>query len=133
VGARGSPRRREINHGVVVRPVIVPSYGFYGPAYGWGLYDPLWYGPVVPYVVPAGVVTGGQRLEVTPKTAQVYVDGAFAGVIDDFNGHFQHLNLSPGGHRIDITAPGFQTLTFTPYVQADRTIDYKADMVPAVK
>jgi hypothetical protein len=122
-----------IGHVAIAHRVIVPAYGFYGPAFGWGVYDPLWYGPVVPYVVPPGVVTGGLRLEVTPKTAQVFVDGAYAGVVDDFNGHFQHLILAPGGHRIEISAPGLQTLTFTPYIQPDRTTDYKATMVPAAK
>ena len=120
------------HHDAIVRPVIVPTYGFYGPGFAWGAaYDPFWWGPGVPYVVPAGVVTGGLRLEVTPKTAQVFVDGAYAGVVDDFDGRFHHLDLVSGGHRIEIAAPGFQALTFSTYVKPDRTLDYKASMVPA--
>lgn len=34
--------------------------------------------------------SGGRRLEITPKTAQVFVDGNDPGVVHDFNGHFQH-------------------------------------------
>jgi hypothetical protein len=95
-------------------------------------YDPFWYGPVGPYVVPAGAVAGGLRMEVTPKTAQVYVDGAYAGIVDDFNGHFQHLDLTPGGHHIDVGAPGFEPLSFDTYIQPDHTTDYKTNMVPVV-
>ncbi len=111
---------------------------FYGPRVGWGVaYSPFWYGPGYPYYAgygPYGVapyaVTGGLRLEVSPKTAQVFVDGYGAGVVDDFDGHFQHLNLTPGGHRIEVSAPGFQTLTFDTLIQPDHTTDYKAQMLP---
>jgi hypothetical protein len=113
---------------------IVPSYGFHGPGFGWGFaYDPFWYGPVGMYVVPAGAVTGGLRLEVTPKTAEVYVDGAYAGSVDDFDGHFQHLDLTPGGHRIEVRQPGFQPLTIDPYIQPDHTTDFKAALTPAAQ
>jgi hypothetical protein len=112
-----------------------PYYAVRGPAFGWGYYgyDPFWYGYGYgnPYVVPAGVVTGGLRLEVAPKTAEVFVDGYYAGVVDDFDGHFQHLNLTPGAHQIEVRAPGFQPLTFNTYIQPDHTTDYKATMGPA--
>jgi hypothetical protein len=122
-------------YGRVYRPRVVPYYrGYRGFAY-----DPFWYGPGwgyygygYPYIVPSEV-TGGLRLEVTPKTAQVFVDGAYAGVVDDFNGHFQHLDLTPGGHRIEVRQPGFQPLTFETYIQPDHTTDYKAALTPALQ
>ena len=118
--------------GAAIGRAIGPSYRFYGPAFGWGFaYEPFWYGPVGPYVVPAGAVAGGLRMEVTPKTAQVYVDGAYAGIVDDFNGHFQHLDLTSGGHHIDVGAPGFQPLSFDTYIQPDHTTDFKAALTPA--
>ena len=113
--------------------VIAPYYygGWYGP--GWGYDDPFWgYGwgaPYYGYAAPAAV-TGGLRLEVTPKDAQVYVDGSYAGVVDDFDGHFQHLNLTPGGHRIEIRDEGFKALAFNAYVQPDHTSDYKGHLMP---
>ena len=128
----------------------VVSGGAYGHGYGPRVvryyrgyrgfaYDPFWYGPgwgyygySYPYVVP-GVETGGLRLEITPKTAQVFVDGAYAGVVDDFNGHFQHLDLVPGGHRIEVRQPGFQPLMFQAYVQPGHTTDYKAALTPALQ
>jgi hypothetical protein len=129
--------RPDVGHVYLPSRVIVPAYGFYGPAFGWGYYgyDPLWYGWGGPYayryVVPAGVITGGLRIEVQPKNAQVLVDGYFAGVVDDFNGRFQHLNLTPGGHNIELHADGFQPLTFSTYIQPDHTTTYKGSMVPA--
>jgi len=129
--------REYVGHAYLPSRVIVPAYGFYGPGIGWGYYgyDPLWYGWGAPYayhyVVPVGAITGGLRIEVQPKTAQVFADGYFAGVVDDFNGHFQHLNLTPGGHTIELRADGFQPLTFSTYTQPDHTTTYKGSMVPA--
>jgi hypothetical protein len=130
---------------VAARPIVgrgyaygrVRPYGYYVvPGFGFA-YDPFWYGPgwgyygyPYPYVVPSEN-SGGLRLEITPKTAQVFVDGNYAGVVDDFNGHFQHLDLTPGGHRINVRQPGFQPLTFEVYIQPGHTTDYKAALAPA--
>ena len=116
---------------------------FYGPAFGlgYGVYDPLWYDGylgygypaygVAPYVVPLGEVSGGLRIEVKPDTAQVFVDGAYAGIVDDFDGHFQHLDLTPGAHRIEIRAPGYEPLVFDTAIQPNHTTHYKGQMTPA--
>jgi hypothetical protein len=60
----------------------------------------------------------------------VYVDGYYAGVVDDFDGHFQHLTLPPGGHHIELRASGYKTLDADIYVQANDTTDWRATMVP---
>ncbi len=113
--------------------VIAPRYGgWYGPAYGWGYYDPFWgYGWEAPYgyVAPAPV-TGGLRIEVSQKDAQVFVDGNYVGVVDDFDGHFQHVDLTPGGHHVEIRAEGFAPLAFDTYIQPDHTTDYKGHLTP---
>jgi hypothetical protein len=125
---------------------VTPYYGFYGPAlglgyYGYdGYYDPFWYdtwgyaypgyGYAVPYVVPSGAETGGLRLEVKPDSAQVFVDGAYAGIVDDFDGHFQHLDLTPGTHHIEVRAPGYEPLSFDVAIQADHTTHYKGSLTP---
>jgi hypothetical protein len=77
------------------------GYG-YGPGYGFGGY---------------GYGYGEVRLEVKPKTAKVYVDGAYAGVVDDFDGWYQRLEVSPGAHKIVVREPGF-----TPYVETIRAL-----------
>ena len=62
------------------------GYGAYGGPYGWSI--------------------GGVRLKVEPKDAEVYVDGYYAGVVDDFDGMWQQLRLDDGGHASKIRKPG---------------------------
>ena len=111
---------------------VAPHYRFVGPGFGAGYYgyDPFWYGDDYPYEGPEDVVTGGARREIPQKDAQGFGDGAYAGIVDDFDGHFQHLDLTPGRHRIETRLPGFQTMTVNAYVQPDHTTDLKATMVP---
>ena len=46
------------------------------------------------------------RCLVTPREASVYVDGFYAGIVDDFDGLFQRLPVTPGGHENRL-APGW--------------------------
>jgi hypothetical protein len=68
---------------------------------------------------------GHLRLQVEPVTAQVYVDGFYIGTVDDFNGSAQDAVLEAGPHRIEIRAPGYETLTFDVKTEANRTITYR--------
>jgi len=65
---------------------------------------------------------------VQPRDAEVYVDGYYAGIVDDFDGVWQRLRLDDGGHRIEIRAPGLNPLTFDVMVQPGRTITYRGDL-----
>ena len=49
---------------------------------------------------------GGVRIQGAPRQAEVYVDGNYAGIVDDFDGTFQRLDLEPGSHEIEIRTPG---------------------------
>ena len=71
---------------------------------------------------------GTLRLKVEPRDAEVYVDGYYAGIVDDFDGIWQQLRLDAGGYRIEIRKPGLTTLTFDVRVQPGRTITYRGDM-----
>jgi hypothetical protein len=86
-------------------------YGYGGPAYGGYGYD-----------------IGRLRIKVQPRDAEVYVDGYYAGTVDDFDGMFQSLRLETGGYRIEIRKPGFETLQFDVHVQPDRTVTYRGEM-----
>ena len=122
-----------VGRGYLPSRPFIPYYGFYGPSLGWGFESgPFWYGPgwAYPYEVPPNAVTGGLRLEVTPKTAEVYVDGFYAGVVDHFNGHFHHLDMTPGEHHIVVRAPAFRPLAFDTYIQPDHTADYRSELIP---
>ena len=100
----------------------------YGGYYG-GYYDP-WYGGGDPYYVPPAPheAQGAIKLKITPKQAMVYVDGYFAGIVDDFDGLFQKLHVEPGRHRIEVTAEGYEPLSFDVDIAADETITYHGDL-----
>ena len=72
--------------------------------------------------------TGEVKTEVTPKQAEVYVDGYYAGVADDFDGAFQRLRTSPGGHAVTLHLEGYRTVTKNLYVRPDSTLKLKEAM-----
>ena len=72
---------------------------------------------------------GHLTLRVQPRTADVYVDGAFAGVVDDFGGRGARL-LPAGPHRVEIVADGYETLTFDVRVPEDDTVTFTRDLEP---
>jgi hypothetical protein len=75
------------------------------------------------------VMYGDLRLKVSPRDAAVYVDGYYAGIVDDFDGFFQRLTLEVGPHEIEIEAVGFGSQVFDVYVDPERTIDLHADLL----
>ncbi|HEY7289234.1 MAG TPA: PEGA domain-containing protein [Vicinamibacterales bacterium] len=68
------------------------------------------------------------RLEVKPKQAEVYVDGYYAGVVDDFDGAFQRLRLPIGEHEVVIYLDGYRAIHKKLYLTPDVTIHIKEDM-----
>ena len=68
------------------------------------------------------------RFKVNLKDAEVYVDGYYAGIVDDFDGLWQQLRLDDGGYHIEVRKPGMDTLTFDVRVQPGRTITYRGEM-----
>ncbi len=107
------------------------GYGGYGGYYG-GYYDP-WYGgyPAYPqggYGADTFDDEGKLRLKLKPRDAEVYVDGYYAGVVDDFDGIFQRLHLDSGPHRIEVRAPGYEPLVFEVRITPDHTTTYQGEM-----
>jgi hypothetical protein len=90
------------------------AYGWYGyPSFyaGWGYgwpYGAYAYG--YPYAVGGYDASASLRLDVTPKEAEVYVDGYMVGTVDEFDGTFQRLRLEPGGHELTLYRDGFKTV-----------------------
>ena len=62
------------------------------------------------------------RLDVKPNDAAVYVDGYYAGVVDDFDGAFQRLRTSPGGHEITLYLEGHRTYSQRVCLTPDNTL-----------
>ncbi len=113
-----------------------PWYGYgawawnFGWGFGWGY--PYSFYPYPYYGAPYGGYWGhgpSLKLEVTPKTAEVYVDGYRAGVVDDFDGTFQHLELPPGEHEITLYQDGYRTVqqTLSLSGNSDQKVKYKME------
>ena len=109
------------------------SYGGgYGNGYGsvYPSYGPGGYGMYPPYGRNTTYDTGELRLRIHPRDAQVFVDGYFAGVVDDFDGTFQSLRLEQGGHKIEVRMPGFETLEVDVHIQPNRTMTLREELRP---
>ena len=130
--ADAQPRGR-IRGRVVVGGFYDPFYfsPFYSPfafgyGYGWGGYPYAAYGP---YGYGRSYDTSGSaRIQVTPKEAEVYVDGYRAGRVDDFDGTFQRLNVRPGPYEITLYLPGYRTLTERVYIGEGSTMKLKQSL-----
>ena len=55
---------------------------------------------------------GGLSFDVAPGNAQVWVDGVFSGVADDFDATSTPLLLAPGDHYIELRLAGYRTASF---------------------
>jgi hypothetical protein len=93
---------------------VYPSYG--SPAYGYG------------YGGYSGRPYGGLRVDLPQRDAEVFVDGYFVGVVDNFDGVLQQANLEAGPHRIEIRSPEFETITFDVNIEPGRTITYRGSL-----
>jgi hypothetical protein len=121
---------RVIVRGGVYRPIHISPwyrYGFPWHSYGYQFGYPY---PYPPYRHYAYDQTSSVRLEVTPREAEVYVDGSLAGVVDDFDGFFQRLRVWPGEHEIVLYLDGYRTVRQQLYLgpRADQKIRHT--MVP---
>jgi hypothetical protein len=112
------------------------SGGRFSIYFGFGsgyLYGAPYYGRIYGYRAPAPVYGSDQyygdiRLRVDPEDAEVYVDGYYAGIVDDFDGQYQRLALEAGPHKIEINARGLQAQVFDVYVDPSRTVELRADL-----
>ena len=123
--------------------VVVVGGGYYRPYYYRPYYyspffDP-WYGyqypypypyPPYPYAYRAYEPDASVRLEVKPKQAEVYVDGYYAGIVDDFDGTWQRLHVPPGGHEIELWLEGYRTVRQQVHLTQDKTFKIQYQMEP---
>lgn len=103
---------------------------FYDPwyAYRYGWYPP-YYGRVRPYYYYADFAAS-LRIEVRPRDAEVFLDGYFVGVVDDFDGVFQRLHAEPGEHDVELYLPGYRSVRQRIYLQPGRTSHIRLEMEP---
>jgi PEGA domain len=129
--AQRAVRRPSGRSVVVVRPSFYyPRY--YYPRYYWpyyshyGFYDPFFWGQ---YRYPPPYYgryyyddTGAAQLKVTPRNAQVYVDGYFAGIVDNFDGSLQRLNVEAGEHELQFYLEGYRPFSIKVLFVRGRTV-----------
>jgi hypothetical protein len=58
----------------------------------------------------------------------VFVDGYYAGIVDDFDGTFQRLHVDAGQHRIELFLPGHRLYTQDLYLQPGNTFTVRHTM-----
>jgi hypothetical protein len=124
---------------------VVVSAGFYRPYYVSpffysGFYDPFyagWYPPFyAQYPSPYGgrYYYGGNwasaRLEIKPRDAQVFVDGYYVGIVDQFDGVFQRLDLPGGEHEVAVYLKGYRSYRQRTLFRPGETYHYKAILEP---
>jgi hypothetical protein len=113
-----------------------PRFGFYGGYAGWynwyGGY-PYFYGQY-PYPRPYGRYYdySAARIQVEPRHAEVFIDGYFVGVVDDFDGWAQRLNVEPGEHELTIYLKGHRTFRQNVLFRPGATLKIEHVMQPLV-
>jgi hypothetical protein len=114
---------------VAVRGHVFIGGYFYDPLFGP---YPWWPRPAYPYwYFPVYDNRAEVRLRVQPEEtedAAVYVDGFYAGIVDDFNGVFQSLPLTPGGHTIVLFLEGYRTVRHNFYLSPGASFKLHATM-----
>jgi hypothetical protein len=123
--ARVRPRVAARATVVIGRPYYRPY--LYDPWYPYGYWYPYdYYGPRNYYYDD----TASLRIQATPRQTQVYVDGYYAGLVDDFDGTFQRLRLEPGEHDVQLYLPGHRPVTQRIYLQPRTTFRIREALVP---
>jgi hypothetical protein len=93
--------------------------------------DPFWGPGPYPYsaAYPDGAcLSSSVRVLATPQQADVYVDGFYAGLVDDFDGALQRLPITPGDHAITLYLEGYRTVTRHVVAMAGSTVTLQITM-----
>jgi hypothetical protein len=122
---------------VAPRRTVVVGVGVGSHYYRRPYYDPWYFG----YPWYAGYYAYPQRyyrydlgaslrLQVSPRQTEVFVDGYYAGNVDEFDGVFQRLDIEPGEHEIELYLPGHRTVVQRVYLQPGKTSRIRLEMQP---
>jgi hypothetical protein len=120
------------------RPGFFAGHGGYvpGAVYGYaGAYDPY-----VSMLTPEEqlyyryverrfpILSGGLVLETLPDLTQVFIDGFFVGVAEEFGLRGHPMDLAIGPHRIELRAPGYETVSFSVNIEPNTIVRYRGDL-----
>jgi hypothetical protein len=105
-------------------------YGYYSPFW----YDSWYYSPYAqiypPYYGRRYDISSSLRLQVMPRQTEVFIDGYYAGIVDDFDGTFQRLHVEPGEHDVELYLAGHRSFTQKLYLQPNGSTRIRHEMVP---
>jgi hypothetical protein len=147
-GFREHNRGRFVGGGFVGYPVY-PYYPYYAypyvyPQYGYPTapeyYAPQTYGGNFGAGgVSAGLSTyfmelanqnqSGLTFDVFPPTTEVFVDGVYVGMVQDFSAG-RALTVVPGTHRVELNVPGYARATFDVALTAGQVVPYQGELRP---
>jgi hypothetical protein len=109
------------------RPAYYPYDPYLFSPFGWeasALWYPYW-GPY-PFLPPGyfayGSAKGEVRLAAEPKTAEVYLDHAYAGTAD----HLKSIWLEPGAYDLSVAANGREDFHQRIYVLSGKSLKITA-------
>jgi hypothetical protein len=120
------PRATVFVGGYYFRPLYRSSL-YYGPLSGY--YGASYY-QWPPYYGGFYDLGGAARLQVTPRQTEVFIDGYFAGTVDDFDGFLQRLRIEPGEHEVELYLAGYRSFSQRIYLQPGRTFSIRHVMEP---
>lgn len=103
------------------------------------LYAPVWLfyvpqpiaAPPAPAPQPRHVeapLPGRLVLDVEPATAQIFTDGYYAGLPEDFSSTRGGLVIDAGVHRLDLSANGYEAIAVDLRVNPGQVVTYRATL-----
>lgn len=104
-------------------------WDFYGYPYYWGRAWPPYYGYTTSYGSAASGM-GALDCDINPEDTQIYVDGKYVGICDDYDGFPEYLWLEKGTYDIVFFRPGFQTIARQYTVYPGLVTDVEDRMTP---
>lgn len=73
---------------------------------------------------------GGLVMQTVPDMAQIFVDGSYVGLAEEFGLGGRAINLDAGAHHVELRARGYETLTFAVTIEPNSIVRYRGEMQP---
>jgi hypothetical protein len=79
--------------------------------------------------LPTKDATGELKIAATPSRAAVFVDGQYAGHVDEFDGAGKAMLLTPGQHHLRIALPGYLPFDTMVDLRPQQKLKIQTDLV----
>ena len=79
--------------------------------------------------LPTKDATAELKIAATPSRAAVFVDGQYAGHVDEFDGVGKAMLLTPGQHRLHIALPGYLPFDTMVDLRPQQKLKIQTDLV----